>query len=134
MPRRHIKIGDDRRGREDTQYRCHDIVKFCCMERRAGGKERALCGKPVKAIKELAQSKRENRDTTRVRFRIRTRRDDGAIRHPSGKPTLSASSADEILVLVQVRRAILQVNRPSVRMGPEPDVVCSTNGTHGQKV
>jgi hypothetical protein len=47
--------------------------------------------------------------------------------------TLSARSADERLVLVQVRRAFLQVHRPSVRMGPEPDVVYSTYGTHGPK-
>jgi hypothetical protein len=50
MPERHIRRGDDRRGREDTQYRCHDIVKLCCMARRTGGKERALCGKPIEAI------------------------------------------------------------------------------------
>jgi hypothetical protein len=67
------------RGREDTQYMCHDIVEFCCMARRIGGKERALCGKPIEAIKALAQRKRENGDTARVRFRVRKREEDGII-------------------------------------------------------
>jgi hypothetical protein len=43
------------RGREDTQYMCYDIVEFCCMARRTGGKERALCGKPIEAIQALAK-------------------------------------------------------------------------------
>jgi hypothetical protein len=133
MPGRLIRRGDDRRGREDTQYRCHNIAKFCCMARRTGGQERALCGKPIEAIQALAQRKRENGDTARVRFRVGTRRENGVIRHPSGIPTLSARSADEISVLVQVRQAFLQVHRPSVRIGPDHDVVYSTNGTHGQK-
>jgi hypothetical protein len=51
MPGRYIWRGDDRRGREDTQYRCHDIVKLCSMARRSGGKERALCGKPIEESK-----------------------------------------------------------------------------------
>jgi hypothetical protein len=55
MPGRHIRRGDDRRGREDTHYRCHDIVKFCGMARRTGGKERAHCGKPIEAIQALAE-------------------------------------------------------------------------------
>jgi hypothetical protein len=63
MPGRHI-----RRGREDTQYKCHNIVKFCSMARRTGGKERALCGKPIEAIQALAQRKRDNKDTARVRL------------------------------------------------------------------
>jgi hypothetical protein len=103
------------------------------MVRRTGGKERALFGKPIEAIQALAQRKRDNGDTTRVRFRDRTRREDGFIRHSSGLPTLSTRSADERLVLVQVKRAFLQVHRSSVRMWPEPDVLYSTNGTHGQK-
>jgi hypothetical protein len=77
------------------------------------------------------QSKRENGDTFRVRFRVRTREEDGVIRHPSGIPSLLARSADERLVLVQMRRAFLQVHRPSVRMGPEPDVIYSTIGLPG---
>jgi hypothetical protein len=100
MPGRHIRRGDDRRGREDTQYRCHDIVKFCCMARRIGGKERALYGEPIESIQALAQRKRENGNTARVRFRVRTRGEDGVIRHPSWTPTLSARSADERLLLV----------------------------------
>jgi hypothetical protein len=44
-----------------------------------------------------------------------------------------ARSADERLVLVQVRRAFLQVHRLSVRVGSEPNVVYSTNGTHSSK-
>jgi hypothetical protein len=132
-PRRHIRRGDDRRGREDSQYRRHDIFKLCGMEIRTRGKEGALCGKAVEAIQALAQRKRENGDTARLRFRVKTRREDGVIRHPSGIPTLSARSVDERLVLVQVRRAFLQEHRPSVRLGSEPDVVYSTNGTHGPK-
>jgi hypothetical protein len=96
-------------------------------------KERALCGKPVEAIQPLAQRKRENGDTARARFGIGTRGKDGVIRHPSGVLKLSARSADERLVLVQVRRAFLQVHRPSVRVGSEPYVVYSTNVTHGPK-
>jgi hypothetical protein len=103
------------------------------MARRNRGKKRALCGQPVEAIQALAQRKRENGNTTRVRFRVRTRREDGVIRQSSGIPTLSARSADERLVFVQIRRAFIQVHRPSVRMGPETDVAYSTNGTHGQK-
>jgi hypothetical protein len=133
MPGWHTRRGDDRRGRENTQYRCHDIVKFCYMARWTGGQEMAVCGTPIEAIQELTQRKRENGDTARVRFRVEARGEDGVIRHPSGIPTLSARSADERLVLVQVRRAFLQVDRPSLRMRPEPDVVYSTNGTHGQK-
>jgi hypothetical protein len=133
MPGRHIRRGDDRRGREHTQYWCHDVVKFCCMARRTGGKERALFGKLIDTIQALTQRKHEKGDTARVRFRVRTRGEDGVIRHPSGIPTLSARSADKRLVLVQVRRAVLQMHRSSVRKGPEPDVVYSTNGTHGQK-
>jgi hypothetical protein len=86
-----------------------------------------------KEIQALAQRKCENKDTARARFRVTARGEDGVIRHPSGIPTLSARSADERLVLVQVRRAFLQVHRPSVRMKPDPDVVYSTNGTHGPK-
>jgi hypothetical protein len=41
--------------------------------------------------------------------------------------------ADERLVPVQVRRAFLQVHRPSVRVGSEPDVTYLTNGIHGSK-
>jgi hypothetical protein len=93
----------------------------------------AVCGKPVEAIHALAERKRENEDTARVRFRVGTRGEDGVIRHPSGIPTFSARSADEGLVLVQVRRAFLQVHRPSIRVESEPDVVYSTNGTHGSK-
>jgi hypothetical protein len=37
------------------------------------------------------------------------------------------------LVFVQVRRAFLQVHRPSVRVRSEPDVLHSTNGTPGPK-
>jgi hypothetical protein len=123
MPRRHIRRGDDRRGREDSQYRCNDIVKLRGMARRTRGKEGAVCGKPVEAIQALAQRKRENGDTARVRFRVGTRGGDGVIRHPSRISTFSARSADERLVLDQVRRAFLQVHLPSVRMGPELDVV-----------
>jgi hypothetical protein len=93
----------------------------------------ALCGKPIEAIEALAQRKRENGDTARVRFRARTWGEGGVIRYPSGIPTLLARFVDERLVFVQIRRAYLQVHRPSVRMGPEPDVVYSTNGTHSQK-
>jgi hypothetical protein len=103
------------------------------MARRTGGKERAVCGKPVEAIQALAERKRENGDTARVRFRVRTWGEDGVIRHPSGIPTFLARSAGERLVLVQVRRAFLQVHRPSIRVGSETDVVYSTNGTHGPK-
>jgi hypothetical protein len=84
-------------------------------------------------IQALAERKRENGDTARVRFRVGTRGDDGVIRHPSRIPTFSACSADERLVLVQVRQALLQVHRPSIWVGSEPDVVYSTNGTHGSK-
>jgi hypothetical protein len=122
IPGRHIQRGGDRSGRENMQYRCHDVVKFCCMARRTEGKEMALCDKPVEAIQALAQRKRENGDTALIRFRVRTRRKDGVIRNTSGIPTLSDRSADERLVLVQVRRAFLQVLHTSVRMGPEPDV------------
>jgi hypothetical protein len=45
----------------------------------------------------------------------------------------TARFADERLILVQVRGAFVQVHFPSVRMGPDPDVVSSTNGTHGLK-
>jgi hypothetical protein len=103
------------------------------MARRSRGKERALCGKPVEAIQALAPRKHENGDTARVRFGIGTRGEDGVIRHPSGISTISARSADERLVLAKVRRSFLQVNRPSVRVGSEPDVVHSTNGTHSPK-
>jgi hypothetical protein len=72
-------------------------------------------------------------ETLPVRFKDRTRGEDVVIRHSSGIPTLSARSADERLVLVQVRQAFLQVHRPSVRMGPEPDVVYLSIGIHGQK-
>jgi Reverse transcriptase (RNA-dependent DNA polymerase) len=74
MTRRHIRRGDDRRGREDLQYRCSDIVKLCGMERWSRGKERALCGQPVEAIQALFQRKRENGDISRVRFGVGTRR------------------------------------------------------------
>jgi hypothetical protein len=47
--------------------------------------------------------------------------------------TLSARSVDKKLVLVQVRRALLQVHCPTVRLESEPDVVYSTYGTHGPK-
>jgi hypothetical protein len=127
MLRRHVRRGDDRRGREDSQNRCHYIVKLCGMARRNRRKEGAVCGKPGKAIQALAQMKRENRDTARVRFRVGTRGEDGALRHPSGVSALSARSADERLVLVQVRQVFLQVHGPSVRLGLEPDVVYSTN-------
>jgi hypothetical protein len=70
MPGRHVRRGDDRRGREDSQYRCNDIVKLCSMARRSRGKERELCGKPIEAIQALAQRKREKRDTARVRFEL----------------------------------------------------------------
>jgi hypothetical protein len=103
------------------------------MARRSEGKEGAVCGKPVEAIQALAQRKRENEDTARVRFRVGTREEGGVIRHPKGIPILSARSAGEILILVQVRRAILQVHRPSVRVGSEPDVVYSTYVAHGPK-
>jgi hypothetical protein len=103
------------------------------MARRTGGKERALCGEAIDTIQALAAKKRDNGDTARVRFRVRTRGEDGVIRHLSGKPTLSACSEDDRLVLVQERRAFMQVHRPSVRMGPEPDVVYSTNETPCQK-
>jgi hypothetical protein len=128
MPRRHIRKGDDRRGKEDSQYRCNDIVKLCGIAKRSRGKERALCGQPIEAIQALAQRKRENKDIARVRFGVGTRGGDGVIRHLSGIPTLSARSAAERLVLIQARRAFLQVHRPSVRVRPEPDVV-----THGPK-
>jgi hypothetical protein len=103
------------------------------MARRTRGKEGAVCGKPVEAIQALAERKRENRDIARIRFGVGTRGDNGVIRHPSGIPTLSARSADERLVFVQVRRAFLQVHRPFVRVGSEPDVAYSTYGTHGPK-
>jgi hypothetical protein len=102
MPRRHIRRGDDRRGREDSQYRCNDIFKLCGMAKRTREKEGAVCGKTVEAIQALAQRKRGNGDFARVRFGVGTRGEDGVIRHPSGIPTLSARSADERLVLVQV--------------------------------
>jgi hypothetical protein len=70
----HVRSGDDKRGREDTQYRCHDIVKFRGMARRIGVKEGALCGKPVEAIQALAQRKRENEDTSRVRLELERRK------------------------------------------------------------
>jgi hypothetical protein len=81
----------------------------------------------------LAQRKRENGEIDRIRFGVGTRGEGDVIRHPSGIPTLSARSADERLVLVQVRWAFLQVHRPSVRLRSEPDVVYSTNGTLGPK-
>jgi hypothetical protein len=133
MPGMHIRRDDDRRGREDTQYRCHDIVKLCGMARQTREKEGAVCSKPVDEIQALAQRKRENGDIFLVRFGVGTRGEDGVIRHSSGIPTLSARSADERLVLVQVRRAFLQVHRPSVRVRSEPDVVYSTYYTHGPK-
>jgi hypothetical protein len=92
MPRRDIRRGDDRRGREDSQCRCHDIVKLCGMARRTRRKERALCGKPVEAIQALAQRKRENGDTARVRFRIGTWGEDGVLRHLCEVSTLSVRS------------------------------------------
>jgi hypothetical protein len=98
-----------------------------------GGKNWALCGKLIEEIQALAQRKRKNGDTARVRFRVIARGEDGVIQNPSRVPTLLARSADERLVLVQEQWAFLQVHRPSVRMGPEPDVVYSTNGTHCQK-
>jgi hypothetical protein len=69
----------------------------------------------------------------RVQFRARMRGEDGVHRVPGEVPTLSVRFVDERLVLVQVRRAFLQVHRPSVRLHLEPDVVYSANGTHGQK-
>jgi hypothetical protein len=133
MPRRHIRRGDDRRCREDSQYRCNDIVKLCGMARRTRGKEGAVCGKPVEAIQALCQRKRENGDIVRVRLGVGTRGEDGVVRHPSRIPTLSARSADERLVIFQVSPAFLQVHRPSVRVKSEPDVLYSTYGTHGPK-
>jgi hypothetical protein len=97
IPRRHIRRGDDREGREDSQYRCNDIVKLRGMARQTRGKEGAVCGKPVEAIQALAQRKHENEDTARVRFIVETRGEDGVIRHPSRIPTFSARSADERL-------------------------------------
>jgi hypothetical protein len=83
--------------------------------------------------KHLLKRKRENGDTARLRFRVRTRGEDCVNRLPSGIPTLLARSADERLVLVQVRRAFLQIHHPPVRMGSERDVAFSTNGTRDQK-
>jgi hypothetical protein len=40
MTRRHIRKIEVRRGREDTQYRCLDIVKICGMARRTEGATR----------------------------------------------------------------------------------------------
>jgi hypothetical protein len=73
MPRMHIRRGDDRRGGEDSQYRSNDTAKLFGMARRTRWKEGAVCGKPVEAIQALALRKRENGDTARVRFRVRTR-------------------------------------------------------------
>jgi hypothetical protein len=106
---------------------------FVVWQDRPEGRKGRVCGKPVEAIQALAQRKRDNVDTARVRFRVGTRGEDGVIRHPSRIPTFSARSANERLVLVQVRRAFIQVHLPSVRVGSEPDVVYSTNDTHGPK-
>jgi hypothetical protein len=133
MPRGHMRRGGSRRGREDSQYRCNDIVKLCGMAIRSRWKERALCGKPVEAIQALAQRKHKNGDIAQVRFGVGTRGEDGVIRHPSGIPTLPARSADKRLVFAQVRRTFIQVHRPSIRVRSEPDVVYSTYGTHGPK-
>jgi hypothetical protein len=67
---------------------------------KTGDNEGAVCGKPAEAIQALAQRRRENTDTARVRFRVGTRGEDGILRYPSGLSTLSARSADERLVLV----------------------------------
>jgi hypothetical protein len=81
----------------------------------------------------LARRKRESKEAARLRFRVRKQGEDGVFRLPSGTPTLSDRSADEGLVLVQVQRAFLQVYRPFVRLGSEPDAIYSTNDTYGQK-
>jgi hypothetical protein len=47
VPGRQIRRGDDRSGKKYTQYRCHDIVKFCGIARRTRGKKNALFGKPI---------------------------------------------------------------------------------------
>jgi hypothetical protein len=69
-----------------------------------------VCGKPVEEIQALAQRKRENRDTARVCFRVGTRGEACVLRHPRGVRILLARSADERLVLVQVRRAFLEMH------------------------
>jgi hypothetical protein len=97
MPGRHIRRGDDRRGREDTQYRCHNIVNFVVWQDGPEGRKGRFV--VILSNRELAQRKRENGDTTRVSSRARTRGEDGVIPHPSGIPTLSARSADERLFL-----------------------------------
>jgi hypothetical protein len=100
MPRRHIRRGDDRRGREDLQYRCNDIVKLCGVTRRSRGKEGAVCGKYVEAIQASAQRKRENGDTARVRFGVGTRGEDGVICYAFLRMRLLSISCAEGFVVI----------------------------------
>jgi hypothetical protein len=83
--------------------------------------------KPVKTIRALAQRERKNGDTARVGLGVGTWGEDGVLRHPGGVSTLAACSA------FVFSDTFLQVHRPFVRLGSDPDVVYSVYGSHGQK-